>query len=1212
MRMISSVLICVLLVFGAAYAQGDRGTITGTVADAAGAMVPNVPIEAKNTETGAVYKAASSATGNYTIAQLPAGTYQLTATLTGFKQYVRTGITVQAAQTLRIDIPLEVGNISETVTVSADAPLLKTESGELSHNVSTERLNDLPILSAAGMRDPYQVVNLLPGASTQTGALRVNGMPGFTMSLRIDGQDATQNIWTLAYNMSQPGVDSVEETAVQTSNYSAEYGTAGGGILNMTMRSGTNKLHGGAFEYFRNEALDAHRPFSHAEDRDRRHDFGFYAGGPIYLPKIYDGRDKSFFFWTFETNRTKTSNNTTLTVPTQAYRAGDFSNPILFTQRVLGTDAIGRQILDGTVYDPATTRTVIGTSGAYAGQSVTIRDPFPGNKIPAGYALDPVAVKYQGFVPLPTDPNSLFNNYAVTTEDQPVTTIHSFKIDHSLSSKMKISGYYSLNDVRLNFPDGFKPPITGERDFTERTHTIRLNLDYTVSPTVLLHLGAGIMHFIFKDPQPNINFDSLKELGLPGTFVTIPPSMQGLLVGGKGGLTATGTQSQSNTWQIKPTGNASLSWVKGNHTYKFGGEVRFESHPVTNFTPANGAFYFDAQQTALPYLAAQPQGGTLGFPYASFLTGKYNNGEIGKPNRYHLGKQAWSFYGQDSWKITPKLTLDYGLRWDYQTYLNETYGRMPSFSDQVVNPRFGNLKGGVAFEINGNKFAKNYPHAWGPRLGLAYQFMPKTVLRAGFGVTYAQTGALEMWSLRLGSFVRYASSLWGMPVGDLKNGPNVGGVPVVPVWPNFDPGQLPINAGDNFLPWIDHNAGRPARQFQWSFGIQRELSRDMSLDISYVGNRGVWWNSNGALTDPNRVTPAILAAHNLSLNNAADRTLLTTPLSAVSAADRAAHGLAAPFTGFSGSVSQSIRPFPHVGGIYVLWAPRGNTWYDSLQAKLTKRFSRGLDLTVAYTFQKELTVGAETFDTAFEAVNPAINNIGDLRSNKVISGLSQPHRLVIGATYTIPSIGINRFLSEAVKDWQFGSMLTYASGLPIMAPRSLNNIGGQLSLCAPQGVIGNACNGGTFWNDFASYQNRNAGVPLFLADLNSHYDPFRTFVLNPAAWSTPPDGQFGSGSAYYSDYRFGRRPVENMNLARLFRIREGMTLSIRVELFNVFNRVVMPYVGTGSDPFRTAIENSKAPQQFDANGKTVSGFGYVDALNTAGQRTGQIVARFTF
>ena len=403
---------------------------------------------------------------------------------------------------------------------------------------------------------------------------------------------------------------------------------------------------------------------------------------------------------------------------------------------------------------------------------------------------------------------------------------------------------------------------------------------------------------------------------------------------------------------------------------------------------------------------------------------------------------------------------------------------------------------------------------------------------------------------------------------------------------------------------FDHNAGRPPRQIMWSIGIQRELTPNMSLDISYVGNRGVWWMSNGALTDPNRVTPAILAKHNMSLSNADHRSLLLTPLSLVSDADRARYNLSEPYPGFAGTVSQALRPYPHFGAIFVLWAPLGNTWYDSLQMKLTKRFSHGLDFTAAYSFQKELTIGAETFDPAFAPVQPAVNDLNNLRSNKTLSGLSIPHRVVIAASYKTPALKVNRWMAWFTKDWQFGAVLTYQSGLPIHVPyaQTQPNLTQLLSLCAPQSVFG-GCNSSPYYNAPSSHANRVPGQPLFLVDLNSKFDPYKEFVLNPAAWTNPEPGQFGVTSAYLNDYRYRRSPNENLSLGRIFRIREGMSLSIRIELMNAFNRVRIP---------NPSADNASMPQVRAANGNTQSGFGYINPLPAGGQRTGQLVARFQF
>jgi hypothetical protein len=266
-RILIAVCLCIFAL--SAFAQTDRGTITGTASDASGAVIPGVSVEAKNVSTGAVYQAGTSETGNYTLPQLPAGNYELSATLPGFKKFVRANLIVGVAQTVRVDVSLEVGAAGEQVTVEAAAPLLKTETGEVSHNVQTDTLNQLPILTlGAGaaignIRNPLQSVQLLPGASfANDNTLRINGMPSSSQAIRIDGQDATNGIWRQQNQQNQPSVDAMQEVAVQTGNFDAEYGQAGGGFFNYTMKSGTNQFHGGVFDYFVNEALNAGTPFT--------------------------------------------------------------------------------------------------------------------------------------------------------------------------------------------------------------------------------------------------------------------------------------------------------------------------------------------------------------------------------------------------------------------------------------------------------------------------------------------------------------------------------------------------------------------------------------------------------------------------------------------------------------------------------------------------------------------------------------------------------------------------------------------------------------------------------------------------------------------------------------------------------------------------------------------------------------------------------------
>ena len=311
-----SVTVCLLALAFAAFSQSDRGTITGTVSDPAGAVVAGAVVEARNVANGAVYPVATSNTGNYTIAQLPAGSYELDVAVPGFKKFIRTGLVVEVAGTLRIDAVLEVGAATESVTVEAAAPLLKTEGGEVSHNISISTMDELPVLTLSGaapigsantlgnIRNPLSTIQLLPGArqssdSNSSGILRVNGMPSNSQAVNIEGQDATNGMNKGSNQIVQPGVEAIQEVAVQTSNYSAEYGQAGGGYFNYTMKSGTNQLHGSGYDYFVNEALNAGLPFTDAGARNpakegqhirnplRQHDYGFTVGGPITIPEIY-------------------------------------------------------------------------------------------------------------------------------------------------------------------------------------------------------------------------------------------------------------------------------------------------------------------------------------------------------------------------------------------------------------------------------------------------------------------------------------------------------------------------------------------------------------------------------------------------------------------------------------------------------------------------------------------------------------------------------------------------------------------------------------------------------------------------------------------------------------------------------------------------------------------------------------------------------------
>jgi hypothetical protein len=1188
----ATVLISTLIFSLVVFAQSDRGSITGSVADPAGAVVANAPVQIRNIETGAVYQAGTSATGNYTLAQLPAGQYELSTTVAGFKKYTRQGIIVNVAETYRVDIVLEVGSSSESVTVTDAAPLLKTESGELSHTVDAATMNNLPVMGigagagSSGIRNPYAVVQLLPGASYNPDvAIRLNGLPANTQAMRIEGQDAT-NGWYSVQSQTQGSVDAIQEFAVQTSNYAAELGQAGGGLFNLTMRSGTNQFHGGAYEYFVNEFLNAGTPYTNdgnghlIRPRQRRNDWGFMLGGPVWIPKIYNGHDKAFFFFNFEHfGETTITNNLTGTVPTVAYRAGDFSKAL--TNRNLGTDGLGRAILENTVYDPATDFVVNG---------LRYRNPFPNNTIPLT-RLDPVAVKIQNLIPAPTG-SGLINNFLPTYRNPKYTLIPSVKADYQISSTSKISGFWSLNrqDNPNNQP--LPPPIRSGQPRLVNSNTYRLNFDRTLTPTLLLHFGGGLVTTRINDHSDR--FDPVAQLGLTGTYSTLFPTI-GAVVGAanstlfssQGGINYTmGPGNQIHLIYRKPTGNASLTWVRGNHTFKFGGEFMVNGYQNFNETYSNGWLNYSPNETGLPALNGVSLASTVGFPYASFLLGAVDGGFSALPVANHMGAHSFSGFAQDSWKVTKKLTVDYGLRYDFSTYLRDGNGYYLIWSPSTPNPNAGGRLGAIIGEGYGGgrcncSYSKNYPFAFGPRVGLAYQLNAKTVLRVGAGISYYKT---DNNNLGLSSVTQYAyqTASYGDPAYLTRNG-----LPYKLTFPNFDPGQGLFPGVLGSAPQEqDQNAGRPARQLQWSAGIQRQLTRNLVVEGTYVGNRGVWWNAAGLIC-PNCLTPQELSKFGLDLNNASDRTLLAAPISSALAASR---GFGVPYPGFpaSATVAQSLRPYSQYGNITNFhWVPIGDTWYESLQVKATQRFTHGLDFSSAFTWAKQLTSGVE--DDFGRGGGVVTNDVFNRPNQKALSSYDQPFQFVFSGSYITPKWSATnkgvKILSWISQDWQIGALLRYASGLPIAAPTSTNSMSTYLFQ--------------------STLFNRVPGVPLFTQDLNCHcFDPNTTFVLNPNAWSNPAPGQWGTAAAYYTDYRYQRRPVENLSLGRVFRIKERASLQIRGEFTNIFNR---------AEPNNPTATNALATQTRNSAGQTTAGFGYINTATTfSAPRQGQLIARFQF
>jgi hypothetical protein len=1242
----------------ALFAQSDRGTITGTISDPAGAIVANASIEARNTETGATYPVATSATGNYTIAELPAGTYELSVTAPGFKRFLRPGLIIQAAQTIRVDGTLEIGSASESVTILAEAPLLKTESGELSQTVATETMDALPLLEvgadSSGVRNPYSIVALLPGAYFQpvntqftTGpTVRINGGYSSSETFLVDGMDGSNLMGQVINQQTAPGMDAIQEWTVQTSNYSPEFGQAGSAVMNVTMKSGTNQFHGSAYDYLQNEVLNSAQPFTveagspneHIRPVVRRNDYGVTMGGPIIIPKLYNGRNKTFFFFNWEQYlNTTVQLPATESVPTAAYRTGNFSAAIAAANNTsLGTDPLGRPILANTIYDP-TTRQV-----APNGQIVT--NPFPNNTIPAS-RFDPVSLKIQNMMPQPfcvagppCNAAGVVNNWQNTEPYSRDSEIPSLKLDQLFGPKDKLSFYWSrtLTYTQTYYgADGLPEPISYSFGGAIYTHRERLNYDHTISPTVLLHLGAGFDADDLGRPSVIQSYDVCGQLGLCSPALGLPitfPNIGGLsdpLAGGFGSSTSPlGPPQRVDSLYQQFESIASLTWVKQNHTFKFGGELRNGGTYSQNYSADN--FTFSSAETAMPYAVNNTSTGAacpsvplgvaacsvaniganhIGLPYASFLLGAVDTANIDPYSRVRFGKHQLGFYAQDSWKVTRRFTLDFGLRYDYSDYYQEQYGRSPNFDPTLANPTAGGHPGSVEYQFTCHcKFTDNYPYGLGPRLGMAYQITPKTVLRGGFAVVYTGVGIAGQTGSASANNPLGPASTPGLPVMTWGQGITVNGAPLTAAqiaWPNFSTGYYPI-AGviPGTGPQVyDPQAGRPARQYQWSVSVQREIVSNLLLEVSYIGNRGIWWPAStaavaaggnyGPMANYNYLSNSLLSQYGLSLSNPADLAILLAPVGSPAAGPFMDH---IPFAGFplTATVAQSLRPFPQFNaGLGVINAPLADTWYDALQISANKRISHGLQANFGFSWSKSL-----------DTLN-GTPNVQNLALAKSVAVLDQPFVTRVGFTYTLPKWGPSGVISYALSNWFLNGFAYYASGLPLPAPTA-NALGYPSNLAL--GTIPNI----TF--QAAQAEVRVPGQPLYLKNLNcSCYDPNTTIVLNPAAWANPAPGQYG-GAYYYGDFRGERRPVENAALGRQFRLKERVSLNIRVEMQNIFNRV---YLNNPSVTSPQTAPTCKLPT--GGNGacaaglQLVSGFGSINTSTLLYQpRSGQLVAQFIF
>ena len=1245
-QMRQSVLLAVFLL-SATYAlgQGALATVTGTITDPSGAVIPDAPVTVRNVETGQIYLGASSGAGNYTVSQLPIGDYDLTIQVSGFKTYEHTGFHLTANQIMREDVELEVGQTTESITVEAQASLLNTETSEVAQNVTLTQLNRLPILAIGstneGFRDPFASTFLVPGIIYNNGSnigagnpapvvqMTINGTRTNSVNVRLDGMtDIPTGSRLLGAQMeTQPSVDAIQEVAIETSNFAAEYGTAGGAMINMVTKSGTNEYHGTAYDYVTNEALNSHQPYTGIRNTVKQHNWGATVGGPVWLPGLYNGRNKTFFFWSYEQFRNKninTSNSTT--VPLPAYREGDFRNLITAEHRLVTTstgnyiDPLGNTVQSGTIFDPNTQRDVNG---------VQYRDPFTDNMIPVN-RFDPIAMKILGMVPMPLGLNAAkgqaSNNYQGTFDSSRTSSIPSIKLDQNVSDRYRFSIYYQ--DTHTFVPrtptgaDAFADPITQSVNSHSAGQTIRFNNDFTVTPRLLLHIGLGWNDTDFSLSPQVTNYNSLTELGLTGQ--TLPDYFPRLVVGTNsnvaiGGMSNLGSFFPARSMERRPSGNVAATYVAGDHTFKMGLDYRLEKYPDFRKSYTNGSYTFGTNYTEQPaLLGTTTTQGFLGFQFASFLLGGMSANRQDAPVALSNNKSQTALYIQDTWKVTPKLTLDYGLRWDYGTYAAESYGRTSSVGLNIPNPSADGRLGALQFEQTCNcKFANNYPYAIGPRLGVAYRLDNNTVLRAGWGIVYNAT------STSAGSFSNSASSTAfpnnsGQITGLFKNGMPAS---VHAMWPTFAPnvGQG-IGSVIGMPTLLDQNVGRPARITQWNIGIQHTFGQNLLVQASYVANRGAWWEAN-SLSTVNLISQDTLHQYGFNdLTSLAESRLLTTTVGRLSSEQASildARGFGLPYANFptSQSVYQALRPYPQYsnGGSFfapalngVSGAPLGKTWYDSFQLNVTQRFSHGVTFNLNYNYSKNLDL--------VSSPDPFNRKLG-----KNLSSNDLPHQFRLTLQYQVPDLKNSglRFVSSRIgsnilSGWGIGVYLNYQSAQLLSRPSSngtvpLSNFLGY----GPGGAQLKTDANGNYMNpwsvDWTDYDGNHHTDPL---NINCHcFDPTKTIVLNPDAWQNIPNGQFGAQQQDLRFFRGFRYPTENVNFSRNFQFTERVSFNIRIEFNNIFNRTRL------TQPTTTG-NFANAPRTFTNGayaGLYSSGFGTVlPTSGTNGMRTGQIIGRINF
>ncbi|MGE0103139.1 MAG: TonB-dependent receptor [Blastocatellales bacterium] len=1106
-------------------AQSFTGSIVGTVKNPDGAVIAGAEIIITQQETNRVTQIQTNSEGYYVSPPLPVGTYRVEAKMAGFRRVVRSGIVIQIQQTLVVDFLLELGAISEQVEVTAEAPVLETTSSSLGKVVDNRRILDLPL----NTRNVYSLIYLTPGVSGSIGnnynsmGYSVNGARATMMDTVIDGVTAsfpTVNGFTGISVF--PSVDAIQEFKVMGATYPAEFGRSLGSVLNVVYKSGTNQFHGSAYEFLRNSVFDANNFFDNRRGQDlgsfKRSQFGGHATGPII-------KDKTFFMGSYEGLRARSFATTLRTVPTALQRAGDFSQ----TRNQSG--ALIR------IFNPFSTRANPSGSGF-------IRDQFTDNKIPQNL-IDPVALKIMNYYPLPNlpgDPVTGANNFAASGSTQLNLDNYDFRVDHRISDKQTFFARYShryTEDVPLK---AFSENLTiAEGRIIQENRARNFVAEYTntLNSSMVLTGRVGFARTLFVFSNQGLGFLP-SSLGLPSAIDSVVDRQMFPAVGVSGMTSLGGGDHRFNAFMSYPF-VATLTQVKGNHNLKYGGEVRLIRVNVWEARNA-GQFNFNAGMTQGPNPNAASS--SAGFGFASFLLGTGGNGNVLIQGWKNVASQSFYYAGyvQDDWRVTSKLTLNLGIRYDYDSPRTERYNRMNFFDLDAPSPLAGqvpgfpNLKGGVSFVgVDGNprhQYFKDLNNL-APRLGLAYQLNDATVIRAGYSHIFGPSNQAAQGTVGpFGFRIEYPwqSTIDGITPFNLLRDPYPLGFRQLP---GAADGLL-TQAGAN-LQSVLQDTVTPWSQ-QWNVNIQRQLPWQTSIEIAYVGTRGLQLSRNGeGGLDLNQLDPQYLSLGS-QLNQQVDNPFFGLGTGGFFASPRIARG-------------QLLRPFPQFTSMIPLYSSGASSNYHALQISFNKRLSRGLMIDGNYTWSKNIEEGLNHQDSY------------NIRASRALAGIDIAHRFVISYLYELPFGRGRRFGSDSpgvvnaiIGGWQFNGITTFQSGTPLTI--TANNTAGLFNPLTRPNTNGN---------------NPKLDGPVH-ERLNKYFDT--------SVYSQPAPFTFGNAGAAVNIRNDGIRSFD-LSLFKEFAPIERMKVQFRVEALNAFNtpRFGSPNTSVTSNTFGQITSQANAPRQ---------------------------------